>query len=291
MNIVHYNYSGFTSDIQQHDAAVVVAIDSSLVSVHSLELPRMSRSKFKSAIAFKLEEMVLADIEQLEFIPIKQDQSNHWDVMVIAKSILVDVKKTLIDACVQPLCIVPEFMLLPRHSGKVSYLELNNQVLYRSTKHQGGKLTKPIFAQIFTDTQQLYKVERFSEAIPTLSLIHKSEFSLWKSYLLPWRYSAVAATIVLALFVAQLSNNSEQLANELQRLNQSNQAQFKQTFPTVKKVVDVHTQATQKLALAHQHKQSLSNDFLTALNKKITPGKQLSKINYKDQLLTIKEIK
>ena len=291
MNIIHYNQNGFAKTLPKESLDLIVAIDSALVSIHSIELPHMSNTKLKSAIAFKLEDVILTDIEKLEFIPFKQDQKNNWDVVVIAKSILADIKKTLTEACIQPLSIVPEHMLLPYHPGKTSYLQIDDQVLYKNGNNKGGKLQKTVFDQIFPDITQLYKVERFSEATPTISIIAKGEFDLWKHYLFPWRYPAIAMLIVLALSVVQLNHNNNNLNLELQHINQANQSLFKQAFPDIKKVVNMRTQAEQKLALAQQQKQSLSNDFLIALSQKITPGKQLNIINYKDQVLTIKEIK
>jgi type II secretory pathway component PulL len=118
MNIAYYNQDGFTIPLAQSLPQVVV-IDSALVSVHTIELPRMSKSKLINAIAFKLEEAVLSDIDQLEFIPFKQSSPNIWDVIVIDRSVLTDIKNKLLNANIQPISIVPDFMLLAKHSNKV----------------------------------------------------------------------------------------------------------------------------------------------------------------------------
>ena len=53
MNIAYYNQDGFTIPLAQSLPQVVV-IDSALVSVHTIELPRMSKSKLIDSCFLKI---------------------------------------------------------------------------------------------------------------------------------------------------------------------------------------------------------------------------------------------
>ena len=204
---------------------------------------------------------------------------------------MTDIKNKLLNANIQPISIVPDFMLLAKHSNKVSYFEKDNQIIFRDGNHHGGKLAKQTFDQVFTDIEVLTKVDGFSQIVPTISLIKKGELSLWIHHLMPWLYPALALIVVIGLSTIQLNHSNKVLESQLQAITNNNQAIFKKTFPNTNKIVDMRKQAKQQLELAQQQAQNLRNDLLIALGKKTTPGKQLSKINYIDQLLTIKEIK
>ncbi len=59
--IIHYNESTELNDLSV-DKPYIVAIDSSLISTHSIEVPKMSFSKAKKAIPFLLEDTLLDDM-------------------------------------------------------------------------------------------------------------------------------------------------------------------------------------------------------------------------------------
>jgi type II secretory pathway component PulL len=66
-----------------------------LVSTHHIEVPKMSFSKAKKAIPFLLEDVLLDDIEALDFFLQKAAGEQYYEVIVISKNIMNVLRKKL----------------------------------------------------------------------------------------------------------------------------------------------------------------------------------------------------
>jgi type II secretory pathway component PulL len=92
--IINYNESTEFANLAL-DKSYIIAIDSHLVSTHHIEVPKMSFSKAKKAIPFLLEDVLLDDIEALDFFLQKAAGEQYYEVIVISKNIMNVLRKKL----------------------------------------------------------------------------------------------------------------------------------------------------------------------------------------------------
>jgi type II secretory pathway component PulL len=117
MNIVNYTQSGF-EEIKNKAAKLVVKVDAKFFSVFEIENKNISSKNAKKSIPFLLEPQLLEDIDKLEFFI--QKNNFVFNIFVIQKQILLDLKSAIKDEKLDVVGAYPEFMFLPQDEGVVN---------------------------------------------------------------------------------------------------------------------------------------------------------------------------
>lgn len=280
MNTVNYSpQAGFARNIDSlKGKRVDIALDSVCVSTHQIILPNLSANKAKQAIPFALEDQLLDDIETLEFMSFKGEQEGEWQVIVCAK----DTLNEIIDAAKKQKIginnVYPNFMRLPEPRDAVSFVSMNDGVLYRSGVYQGGWLPTNLFEISFPQAQ----VQPLNTGSPLVNLIANLNQTSIKKWLQPWFGAVVLAVIWTMVNTTQLWLNNHRLSEQAQALSSQNKATFKQLFPDTKRIVNIQVQAQQKLALAKQQNEINNTDFLTVLSHSEAPSAPLKRLTFQD---------
>ena len=291
MNIINYSRSGeFSTPLSREGENTVIAIDSSLISTHQVTLPKMSSAKAHKAIPFALEPQLLDDINLLKFFPIQQSKSPTWEVLVISKKIISELSQQLDEHHIEAASIIPSFMLLPHLSNKVTYYENDGIVIYRNNYLQGGSLPVNVFNTLYQDKDQL--VSSNLDVNPAVKFnLSGSNNNHWKKHLAPWKIPAVLVMALFSFSFAQTLMSNNALDTQLAQLSENNEKTFRTLFPEVKRLVNLHVQAEQKLTKAKALKANYSNDLLSQLSAQSSTTIQASKVTLKQGKLTIEALK
>lgn len=291
MNIINYSRSGeFSTPLSREGENTVIAIDSSLISTHQVTLPKMSSAKAHKAIPFALEPQLLDDINLLKFFPIQQSKSPTWEVLVISKKIISELSQQLDEHHIEAASIIPSFMLLPHLSNKVTYYENDGIVIYRNNYLQGGSLPVNVFNTLYRDKDQL--VSSNLDVNPAVKFnLSGSNNNHWKKHLAPWKIPAVLVMALFSFSFAQTLMSNNALDTQLAQLSENNEKTFRTLFPEVKRLVNLHVQAEQKLTKAKALKANYSNDLLSQLSAQSSTTIQASKVTLKQGKLTIEALK
>jgi len=290
MNIIHYSHTGeFSDQITTSCKDLVIALDSQLISTHQVTLPKMSSAKAKKAIPFALESRLLDDVNTLEFFSFKHSDANIWDVFVIAQQVLTDLKQKLQHAKCEPIAVLPDFMLLAFKQGKITHIENDGKVTYRSGKLQGGILNTELFHQMFDKTDQITQSQFIFESPAHVNFVTANLQADWQKYIQPWKIPAVAALIVLILSSVQTLTNNNQLDALLSQQTIKNEQKFRQIFPDIKRIVDMRVQAGQRLDKAKQQKSKYNDDLLTQLSINSKSNTQAMRLVFKNQTLVVED--
>ena len=292
MNIIRYSHiEGFSDKVTESCKELVIAIDSRLISTHQITLPKMSNAKAKKAIPFALESRLLDDINTLEFFSFKHSDANTWDVFVIAQQVLIDLKQKLQHIKCEPVAVVPDFMLLNFQQKKITYLENDGKVTYRSGKLQGGTLSTELFHQMFGNNDQVTQ-SQFTFKLPArVNLITTDIQADWQKHIQPWKMPTIAALLILTISSAQTLINNSQLDEQLSQQTIKNEQQFRQLFPDIKRIVDMRVQAGQRLDAAKRQKSKYNNDLLTQLSASSKSNMQAVRLVFKNQTLVVEDEK
>ena len=292
MNIIHYSKSGeFSTPISQESKDVVIAIDSSLISTHQITLPRMSNAKANKAMPFALEPQLLDDINTLKFFPIKQKNSNTWDVFVITKNILDELNQKLENFNCEAATVLPDFMLLPFNENKITFFESNDTVTFRNDNLQGGSLPLDIFNTLYSNKDQLTNSNFSFDPTNKFSLLDIGNNQSWEVYSQPWKIPAAIAAAVLLFSTIQILINNSTLENQLIQLKSQNEQHFKLLFPNVKRIVNMRVQAEQKIAKSKALKIDYNDDFLNKLSSQANATTRASRVILKQGKLIIETTK
>ena len=291
MNIINYSRSGeFSTPLSREGENTVITIDSSLISTHQVTLPKMSSAKAHKAIPFALEPQLLDDINLLKFFPIQQSKSPTWKVLVISKKIISELSQQLDEHHIEAASIIPSFMLLPHVSNKVTYYENDGIVIYRNNYLQGGSLPVNVFNTLYQDKDQL--VSSNLDVNPAVKFnLSGSNNNHWKKHLAPWKIPAVLVMALFSFSFAQTLMSNNALDTQLAQLSENNEKTFRTLFPEVKRLVNLHVQAEQKLTKAKALKANYSNDLLSQLSAQSSTTIQASKVTLKQGKLTIEALK
>jgi type II secretory pathway component PulL len=290
MNIINYYKNGeFSQPLDKSKGRTIIAIDSQLVSVHQIIMPKISNAKAIKAIPFALEPELLSDIDELKFFPKKSKKDNAWDVLVVEKKVLNSLREKLEKSQCNVVLTIANFMLLPIIEDKVSYIKNDGIVTYRESDIKGGCIDEDLFNKIFTDESKLEQTD-FRDLPNNMSfnLLLNDNF---KKYLNPWKPVIFIGLFVLAVSIALDFVNNEQLKNDIDSQTANNKELFTNLFPQVKRIVDIRTQAQQKLEDVRKYNLEYNQDFITFLVDKTNESMRASKVTFENKTINIKEEK
>lgn len=96
---------------------VCVIVPGASVSHHVVALPARSARTLAQALPFALEDKVVGDVETLHFVAGTRGDDGTTEVTVVAHEQMDRWKAVLRDAGIDPVCMVPETLLLPRDAA------------------------------------------------------------------------------------------------------------------------------------------------------------------------------
>ncbi|MCC5855662.1 MAG: type II secretion system protein GspL [Idiomarina sp.] len=251
------------SEIREHavgrDLRVLVA--SSAVSMHLLELPAKSRRHLQQVVPYALEDELAQEIEALHFCwPELPPAGEMLPVAVVAHQQMALWLDALNSAQLQVKALYPDFFALPEIPGHWSAAAFGDDIVVRESTWQGLSIHRDWlrFSAVDTDTQpeaiQAFGAVEWPESpVPVLEsevdlplqmaarldtrvainlrqgsyqLKEGSQFNL---ALMKW--PAIAATLLLTLFLLDKAAYTYQLNREANHLQASITATYLQVFP------------------------------------------------------------
>jgi type II secretory pathway component PulL len=283
MNIVNYTQSGF-EEIKNKAAKLVVKVDAKFFSVFEIENKNISSKNAKKSIPFLLEPQLLEDIDKLEFFI--QKNNFVFNIFVIQKQILLDLKSAIKDEKLDVVGAYPEFMFLPQNEGVVNYIDGGNDVVFRSNSFTGGSLNKEVFLQIFDNSNVKESVE-MSKDYHLVNLLKYDFKDIWSKFIKPYSVVFILFLIIFAVNIGATSLQNSKNTIKLNAIKDNNKALFKSIFPDITQVVDIRVQTEQKMSNLSSQKQLIDGDFLQALLNEKFGDRQVKSLIF-DKKLEVK---
>lgn len=307
----------------------ILLLPAAMVLLTEVELPVKHPGQIKQALPFALEDRLAEDVENYHLAWFRQP-NRKLAVAAVAKQALSDCLAPLRQAGINPATAYPEALLLPHREGECSVAVSAGQAVFRYGAWLGGGVDAaglPLVLEALrleaADCRALriygyaglaawadkmnwvYSEQALDEVLPWLAgqLDAVSGFNLLTG---PYAVKPVTAgeskrwlpavgLLLLALAVQwgwQVKLN-RQLRAELENLDSQTQALFRQTFPDIKRIVNVKVQAEQRLqALTKQH-QAGGDEFLGMLHAagqalSTNSGLQLRALSFADKVLRLR---
>lgn len=307
----------------------ILLLPAAMVLLTEVELPVKHPGQIKQALPFALEDRLAEDVENYHLAWFRQP-NRKLAVAAVAKQALSDCLAPLRQAGINPAAAYPETLLLPHRDGECSVAVSAGQAVFRYGAWLGGGVDAaglPLVLEalrleaadcralrIYGDAglaawadkmNWVYSEQALDEVLPWLAgqLDAVSGFNLLTgSYATKpatagesKRWLPVVGLLLLALAVQwgwQVKLN-RQLRAEVESLDSQTQALFRQTFPDIKRIVNVKVQAEQRLqALTKQH-QAGGDEFLGMLHAagqalSTDSGLQLRALSFADKVLRLR---
>ena len=265
--------------------SVIVVVDALLVSTHNLEMIKVSSSKVKQAVIYALEDRLLHASNTLSFFT--HSTETGYQALVMTTEVFNQIKYAVKSLNTQHVTTVIEFMRLPIVVDKISYIEQDDIVLYRSGELYGGKLNKEIFFQLHQEKDLQAATLGNNQAEFDLFKV-----SMWQKHakqLQQYKRSIILIGIIFLFSSFNFALQSWRLSSQLDYQKIYNQTLFERTFPSVKKIVDLPVQLEQQLKKVNRQQQILNGDLLTAMSK-YNFSKNTQRIEFKDGKLTVETL-
>jgi type II secretory pathway component PulL len=282
MNIIKYGKSGFGAIDNLHKA--IIAVDATLFSVFEIKDVQLSKTNAKKSIPFMLEPQLLDDIDELEFIINKINDG--FNVVVIKKQILEQLKQEIKEHNIDAIGAYPEFMLLPHQAEKITYTDTGGLIVFRKSNINGGAMQKELFFQLF-DGEDIIVADKQADDYQVLNLLQYDINEVWKKILQPYWKIITVFIVAFILHITTLAIQNHKDAITITSLEQQNAALFSQLFPDVKQIVDIRVQTEQKMNNLAQQQQLSSNDFLTVLLRQDFHNTTINSLRF-DKTLEVK---
>ena len=120
-----------------NDANVVLIIPGASVLVLSLTLPKTSRAQLLKAIPYALEEQLIEDVDELHFVPSKQDIDGTFSVAVVKKQLMQQWRERCISLSLYPQIAVADYFAVPLLENNWHLYLCGEHALLRQAKLQG----------------------------------------------------------------------------------------------------------------------------------------------------------
>ncbi|MDD1622610.1 MAG: type II secretion system protein GspL [Methylococcaceae bacterium] len=297
--------------------AIVLLLPASAVLLLEIELPVKSNAQLKKALPFALEDLLADDVETYHLAWFRQPQ-DKLAVAAVTHEKLAAFIEPFRQAGIALEGIYPETLCLPYQQGSCSLLVDGELAILRTGQWRGGGIETGFLPQFLgklseeggdgpflrvwarqvpADLPFEYIEEPFSTPLQTFAhgLNAAAELNLLSGPYAPetkgggrwqaWLPALVIALMALTLQVGGLLNQAWQQQTELKALETQTLDLFKQTFPEVKRVVNVKAQADQQLLELKKQGSHAGSGFMRILYRsgefiKDNPGLQLRKMNY-----------
>ncbi|QPK64725.1 type II secretion system protein GspL [Methylomonas sp. LL1] len=248
-----------------------------------IELPVKSNAQIKKALPFALEEQLADDVDNYHLVWFRQ-AAGKLAVAVVSHRKMIDSIAYFQRAGIELDAIYPESLCLPYQPGSCSMLVESDCVTLRTGPLQGMGIDAGFFPRLLDVLQQagpecrqwrlwssqpagalrqLLPPDTLEQSLDTAwqlfgqSYKSASELNLLSGPYAPrandegdWRRWLPATGILLLAMAIQLGgqlNQNRQQQAELQSLETQTLELFKQTFPDIKRIVNVKAQADQQL--------------------------------------------
>jgi general secretion pathway protein L len=297
--------------------AVILLLPASAVLLLELELPVKNNAQLKKALPFALEDLLADDVDNYHLVWVRQPQ-DKVAVAAIAHQKLTACIGFFQEAGLELEGIYPESLCLPYQPGSCSLLIDQDQAILRSGQWQGGGIEAGFLPQFLgklnedgLDSPSLHVWARqvpadlpfetieepFATALQTFANGFKDSVGLnllggpyapkpqgggrWQQWLPALGITAIA----LAVQFGALLNQTWQQQAQLAVLESQTLDLFKQTFPDVKRIVNVKAQADQQLVELKKQGSHAGSSFMRLLYQcgaslKDNPALQLRKLSF-----------
>ncbi|MDX8129430.1 type II secretion system protein GspL [Methylomonas sp. OY6] len=302
--------------------SVLLLLPAASVLLLQIELAVKTTAQLKKALPFALEDLLAEDVENYHLVWLKQDR-DKLAVAAITHDTLAALLTPFREAGLELAAAYPETLCLPYQLGQTTLLLDDSNAILRSAAYLGGGVDAQFLPQLLekacaegVDCQTLLLCKASEDIkLPDGLAIEGLETVIAK--LLPFMASAVEllpaelnllsgayaassrqvgrwqqwlpAAIILAVALAvqsyALLHTYWQQQAELSEWEAKTQALFKQTFPEVKRIVNVKAQAEQQLAQLRKQHDVIGSGFMrlfyrSGLVLKDTPAVHLKKLNF-----------
>ncbi|WP_415878653.1 type II secretion system protein GspL [Methylomonas sp. TEB] len=302
--------------------SVLLLLPAASVLLLQIELAVKTTAQLKKALPFALEDLLAEDVENYHLVWLKQDR-DKLAVAAITHETLAALLTPFQEAGLQLDGAYPETLCLPYQPGPATLLLDDSNAILRSAAYLGGGVDALFLPQLLekvraegADFQTLLLCKGSEDsklpdglAITGMDTVIKAPLSFMASAveLLPvelnllsgayavssrkvgrwqqWLPAAIILAVALAVQSYALLHTYWQQQAELSELEAKTQALFKQSFPEVKRIVNVKAQAEQQLALLRKQHDSVGSGFMRLLYRsglvlKDTPAVHLKKLNF-----------
>ncbi len=241
---------------------LIVVLPCSKFFFKQIEYPKKYNQNMKDSIPFMIESEVSSDTDDLEIV-VLEAKGHKVDVMAYEKSFFDEVKKIFESRDLHPSKYTIDCFTLPFVEKRISFLDLDGELIFRNEKNSGmvmsTKLAKqyfkiggemPIFycmSELPWPADKVYglvplpmgaiaKGALASKVTPT-GLIQSSGSFIWKHPLMrPWYKVGIAVAAVMLVSYAALIMDWVQLEKKTTTLRADVKKIFKTKFPSVTNV-------------------------------------------------------
>ncbi|MBD9355731.1 type II secretion system protein GspL [Methylomonas albis] len=302
--------------------SVLLLLPAASVLLLEIELAIKSTAQLKKALPFALEDLLAEDVENYHLVWLKQDQ-DKLAVAAVAHERLSAWLAPFREAGLALEAAYSEALCLPYSQGQCTLLIDDANVILRSAAYLGGGVDALFLPQLLekaraegADFSTLTICKAHDEtSLPDNLPLAELEISVCKplrfmastAELLPaelnllngvyavsnrqvgrWQQWLPAGMILCVALVLQsyaLLHTYWQQQAELSELELKTQELFKQTFPDVKRIVNVKAQADQQLVQLRKQHDFVGSGFMRLIYRsglllKDTPAVRLKKFNY-----------
>jgi len=308
----------------------VLLLPAAMVLLVEIELPVKTAAQVRQALPFALEDKLADEVENYHLVWCRQP-NQRLAVAAVDKQAFADCLAPLHQAGVDLMAVYPEALALPYQAGACTLLIDGDLAWFRYGPWQGGAIDaqalplllsnlhaettdcraltvygKSELAQWAQQQQWLYREIALDDLLPVLAtqLPEIAGLNLLTAEYAPrqaangqalrrWLPAAGLLTVALGLQLAWELKLNWQLQQQAQQLEQQTQALFQQTFPDIKRIVNVKVQAGQRLQELQQQRQAGGSEFLRLLyacGEQLSqqPGLQLRGLNFSDKRLQLR---
>lgn len=305
---------------------VVLLLPASDVLLLALELPVKTNNQIKQALPFALEDLLADELEVYHW-----SWHKHHDkvcVAAIGHEPLKNIVDASAEAGIRLAAVYSEALALPYQEGHCSVLFDGGNVIFRQSQWLGGGIEAAIAGEVFAKLRADQEIQGFdvwqtggqagiaSHAIDqaavqpidkALTLLQNGAAQLGAEGNLlagvyqvdnsagpQWRQWLPATAVVLLALVMQTGALLYRYLNEKDQLSQleaQTEVLFRQTFPDIKRIVNIKAQAGQQLAELEKQSSNQGSRFMRMLFKvgetlNALPGFQLKQLEFvNDSLL------
>jgi general secretion pathway protein L len=295
--------AGFGSD-SLPNKPLIALLASPDVAVRYVAVPKEGRERFRQAIAFKLEDNLISDVDQLRFFLPEYSSDGHEPVAIIDESTaahLQTLKQTLpnLRAVVPLPCLLPvdtvwvENGLCTYRFGTDDAGSIENDAfgaLLRIKQSVDGALPLQVYlhGNINTDAVRFPKhfiveqlaqplqflAQRLSSNSKLVSLLPKPEqssSSRWTQHAAPWRWPLRMAAALLTVYVLGFGLQTWQLQRKANAQSERISSIYRELFPGRAEAADPLAMIVSKLSSEQQTALAQAKGGALPLLRKIAP--------------------
>ncbi|PPD29626.1 MAG: hypothetical protein CTY19_17040 [Methylomonas sp.] len=300
-----------------------------------IELPLRQAAQINKALPFVLEEWLAEDVEQYHWVWQRLPGSSKLAVAVVGQAMMSAYRQRFEVAGIQISMALPEPLLLPWQAEQLSWLVHNGQGVFRYAHGLGGggeaTLCQMLLQKLPHTTQtasewHVWSAPEQAEALEWVGeswtnhrqhvldeplMLYAGQWQAAKSMNLfsglyapkarhtpsvtAWWPAAAIGLLALTMQCVGQWHLAQQQQQQLQVLQASNEALFKQTFPDIKRLVNLKAQADQQLTDLQQHNQIQQTGFLallyqTGLQLKQQPQLSLQRLQFVNERLQLRVV-